>query len=147
MIYDWLTDWLIDLVYWVMCWLTEILYDWLCCLRAEKLTESCSTDLRADRAHFWQFGTRFSGRCGCREVKTRVNVCTVCWDKKSGLCREVAVSGVSTVYLYCCVKYWRTNYCLIGILSYWLNNWLAYWRRLGFTLLNEWLIVLTLQSG
>ena len=26
-------------------------------------------------------------------------------EQKSGLCREVAVGGVSTVYLYCCVKY------------------------------------------
>ena len=26
-------------------------------------------------------------------------------EQKSGLCREVAVSEVSTVYLYCCVKY------------------------------------------
>ena len=26
-------------------------------------------------------------------------------EQKSGLCREVAVSGVSTVFPYCCVKY------------------------------------------
>ena len=31
---------------------------------------------------FWQLGTRFSGRCLCREVKTRVNVWTVRWIKK-----------------------------------------------------------------
>ena len=33
----------------------------------------------------------------CREVKIRVNEWTVRWDQKSGLSREVAVNGGSTV--------------------------------------------------
>ena len=47
---DWLTDWL--WVYWVMYWPTEIVYDWLYYLRAEKLTEWCSSDLRAAKAYW-----------------------------------------------------------------------------------------------
>ena len=43
-----------------------------------------------------------------------------------------------SLFLTDCVKYWRTNYCLIGILTYWINNWLAYWRRLGFYF-TEWM--------
>ena len=95
---------------------------------------------------FWLLGTRFSDHCRCGVVKTRVNVWnTVHWDKK-----VVAANEGSTVYHYWlanCVKYWRTNYCLSGILTYWLNNSLTYWLRLDFNLPNEWLIVLTLQSG
>ena len=57
-----------------------------------------------------------------------------------GRCGEVALGGGSTLYHYCLltVKYWRTNYCLIGIFKYWLNNWSAYWRRLGFYF-TEWM--------
>ena len=47
---DWLTDWF--WVYWVMHWPTEIGYDWLYYLSAEKLTEWCSSDLRAAEAYW-----------------------------------------------------------------------------------------------
>ena len=47
---------------------------------------------------FWQLGMRFNGHCCCREVLIRVNVWTVHRDKnKIGHCREVAISGGSTV--------------------------------------------------
>ena len=41
-------------------------------------------------------GTEESGRC--REVETRVTVCTV-RQKKNGCCRDVVVNGGSTVYV------------------------------------------------
>ena len=98
------------------------------------------------RMFFRQLGTRSSGRCRCREVETRVNVWTVPWDKKVAfiewwpLWRGGPWWRIDCILLLLadCVKYWRTNYCLIGILTYWLNNWLAYWRRLGFYF-TEWM--------
>ena len=95
---------------------------------------------------FWQLGTRASGRCRCREVETRSNVWTVPWDKKVAfiewwpLWRGGPWWRIDCISLFLtdCVKYWRTNYCLIGILTYWINNWLAYWRRLGFYF-TEWM--------
>ena len=52
---------------------------------------------------FWQLGTHFSGRCRCREVavverfKQELMYGLSAGTKKCGRCREVAVSGGSTV--------------------------------------------------
>ena len=98
------------------------------------------------RSFFRQLGTRSSGRCRCREVETRSNVWTVPWDKKVAfiewwpLWRGGPWWRIDCILLLLtdCVKYWRTSYCLIGILTYWINNWLAYWRRLGLYF-TEWM--------
>ena len=75
---------------------------------------------------FWQLGTHFSGRCRCRKVavverfKQEVMYGLSAGTKKSGRCREVAVSGGSTVLElktnpYLSQTWYRTQNFLNGV--------------------------------